>query len=470
MTDATPLARPELVEQLRWTGATEIAAKVRAGELAPRDVVAAALARIDAAQPVLNAFTYRFPEQALADADDVARRVAAGEYLPLAGVPVVIKDDAHYAGHVVTHGSLAYTSPSTETAEIIQRVVAAGAVVVGSTRTPEFCAVPFTESVLGGITRNPWDPSRTPGGSSGGSAAAVAAGLVPIGLGGDGGGSLRGPGAWCGLVGLFPTPGSVSTKPDENVWTGLGVVGGLARTVADAAALYDVVMTESKQLTQAASSAPRPLRIALTYDRPADKPVPQGGPIEPAWRRAAESTAAVLRELGHTVEPVRLRYGATGQKFTLRYLWSSNDELTRVDAPERIERRSRFNARLGRLIPRRLMEWASDSEPERKLLEEQLRGYDLVLTPAMPVAPPPVGESAGELPLVTTLKAAQRVSFLNGWNHVGWPGVSVPAGFDAAGLPTSGLLTGRPDSEQLLVQVAAQLERMRPWPLGKAAP
>lgn len=458
----------DLVEGLRWTSATETAARVRAGELAPRDVVAAAIRRLSQADPQLNAIVHRLDEQALAEANRVAERVAAGDYLPLAGVPVIAKDDVPVKGLVVTHGSRAYTSVAQEDAEVIARVRAAGAVIIATSRTPEFCAVPFTESDLGGATRNPWNLSRTPGGSSGGSVASVAAGVVPMALGGDGGGSIRGPAAWTGLVGLMPTPGAVSSAPDDKVWTGLGVLGGFARTVADAAALYDVLLTDPQQLTSAITAPPATLRIASTLSRAADKPLPIGGPIEAAWRKAADDTAERLRGLGHTVETLKLSYGNTPNKFVVRYLNGIREEvLHKTDAPDRIEPGSRLLVKLGRAM-RRPLAWAVDAEPERRLLERQLEGFDLLLTPTMPVSAPAVGERDAAPRLLTTLRAARRVSFLNTWNHLGWPGVTVPAGFDEHGMPTAALLTGRPGSEALLLQVAAQLEAAHPWPLGKA--
>lgn len=457
-----------LVEELRWLSATETAARVRSGALTPRQVVEAALQRIEAAQPKLNAFTYVLRDEALAEADAVSVRLAAGEDLPLAGVPVAAKDDVPLRGVAVTKGSFAYNHVTPEDAEFIRLVRAAGGVIVGSTRTPEFCLVPFTESERGGITRNPWNTDRTPGGSSGGSAAAVAAGLVPIGLGGDGGGSLRGPAAWTGIVGLFATPGSISNLPMGQVWTGLGIQGGLARTIADVAALYDVLLEDPQDLTGAIKTAPSGLRIGQTLDRALDRPIPQGGKIDPAWIRASDLTATALGQFGHDVSPVTVRFGNTPNKFMVRYLASLADELDNdTDEPARAERGTRLLAKLGRPLAR-FLPWATDSTKERQRIERALEGYDLLLTPAMPCSAPPVGERDGKPAIITALKAAKRVSFLSQWNHLGWPGISIPAGLDADGLPVAALLTARPGNERLLLQVAAQLEQARPWPLGKA--
>lgn len=466
MTD-TVETPPELVEALRWTSAGATAARVRAGDLTPRQAVSAALARIEAAQPSLNAFIRIDRDAALAEADALTERLAGGEYLPLAGVPIAVKDEVAQAGVVVTHGSRAYTEPSTVDADVIKLVRAAGAVIVGATRTPEFCLFPFTESDLGGITSNPWNLGRTPGGSSGGSAAAVAAGLVPLALGGDGGGSIRAPAAWCGLPGLMATPGAVSTAPEPEIWGGLAVLGGFGRSIADTALLYDVLLAERQDLA-AAIAEPAPIvRIGHTLDRAVDKPVPQGGPIEAPWKRASDLTANLLSELGHDVQPVRLRFGNVAPKFTVRYGASLIAEIAGTGDPKAIGREPKLIARIGRPL-QRFLPWAMNVEPERELVEASLEGVDVLLTPTMPVAPPPVGERDRARSLTTALRASRRVSFLNHWNVLGWPGLTVPAGLDADGLPVAVLLVARPGQERLLLQLGAQLERERPWELGKA--
>lgn len=466
MTDAVD-ASPALVEELRFVGAGATAARVRAGELTPRQTVAAALARIDAAQPTLNAFIRIDREAALAEADQVAARLAAGEFLPLAGVPIALKDESAQAGVVVTHGSRAYTQPSEVDADALRLVRAAGAVVVGATRTPEFCLFPFTESDLGGITRNPWDPSRTPGGSSGGSAAAVAAGLVPLALGADGGGSIRAPAAWCGLPGLMATPGSISTAPLPSIWGGLAVMGGFGRSIADTALLYDVLLTERQDLAAAIAEPAPTVRIGHTLDRALDKPLPQGGPIDAAWKRASDLTANLLSELGHDVQPVRVRFGNLSEKFSVRYGTELRAEIAETGDPSAIGREPKAIARLGRLVGP-LRRWALDVEKDRAIVEASLAGVDVLLTPTMPVAPPAVGERDRAPSLLTVLRASRRTSFLFHWNALGWPGLSVPAGLDADGLPVAVLLVARPGHERLLLQLGAHLERERPWELGKA--
>jgi amidase len=458
-----------LVEELRWTSATETAARVRVGELTPRAATQAALARIADAQPRLNAFTWVDAADALAQADRVAERLAAGEELPLAGVPIAVKDEVAVAGRVATKGSRARTTAAEVDAEVVRRIREAGAVIVGATRTPELCLVPFTESALGGVTRNPWDPSRTPGGSSGGAAAAVAAGLVPLALGADGGGSIRAPGAWCGLPGLFSTPGSVSNAPDGELWTGFVSQGGFGRTIADTALLYDVLFTEHQDLSGAVAQAPRRVKILHTADRAADQPLPQGGPVAEPWLRATDLVAGALAELGHEVRPGRLRFANAGLKFTIRYLVSAKGDVEATDHPHLVEPVTRLAARLGGPA-KAMLRWAMNTTKEHAAVEGSLGDADVILTPTMPCAPPPIGEREGRPAIVTLLAAPRRVSFLNHWNLLGWPGLTVPAGVDADGRPLAILLTARPGQERLLLQLAAQLEQARPWQHGAGAP
>jgi amidase len=323
--------------------------------------------------------------------------------------------------------------------------------------------MPYCESDRGGVTRNPWDTERTPGGSSGGSVAAVSAGLVPLALGGDGGGSIRGPAAWTGLPGLFPTVGNVPTAPEPAIWGGLGVPGGFGRSIEDTALLYDVIGTPDWNLRQVIQQDAPPLSIALSYDRASDKPVPTGGPIDASWRQATERTAATLTGLGHAVQPVSVPFGNAAVKFTLRYLAQLGIEAAKTDDPSKLETNTRLLAAIGRPA-KRALGWASNNAPERASVEGALRGHAILLTPAMPVPPPRVGENAGQNGVRVSLRAARRVSFLSVWNHLGWPAITVPAGLDPQGLPLGVLLVGRPGSEPLLLQVAAGLEKAAPWP------
>ncbi|KJY25289.1 amidase family protein, partial [Streptomyces katrae] len=220
-------------------GLAEMAAAVAEGRVSSRELTERSLARIAAAQPSLNAFRIIRAEAALAEAEAADRRLARGERLPLLGVPVAVKDDMDVAGEPTAFGCAGDFPPKPADSEAVRRLRAAGAVVVGKTQTPELGQWPFTEGPAFGATRNPWDTQYTPGGSSGGSAAAVAAGLVPAALGSDGAGSVRIPAAWTHLVGVKPQRGRISTWPEPEAFHGLTVNGVLARTVADAALLLD---------------------------------------------------------------------------------------------------------------------------------------------------------------------------------------------------------------------------------------
>ncbi|KIF02308.1 amidase, partial [Streptomyces sp. RSD-27] len=216
-----------------------MAAALAEGKVSARQLAERSLARIAATQSSLNAFRIVRAEAALAEAEAADRRLARGERLPLLGVPVAVKDDMDVAGEPTAFGCPGDFPPKRADGEAVRRLRAAGAVVVGKTQTPELGQWPFTEGPAFGATRNPWDPAYTPGGSSGGSAAAVAAGLVPAALGSDGAGSVRIPAAWTHLVGVKPQRGRISTWPEPEAFHGLTVNGVLARTVADAALLLD---------------------------------------------------------------------------------------------------------------------------------------------------------------------------------------------------------------------------------------
>ena len=257
-----------------FAGPAALAALVHARDASPRELVELYLQRIEALDPKLNAFRVTLAEQALAEADGLDDDQLTG---PLAGVPIAVKDDLALAGQVATRGTRIHAgdAPAAADAESLRCLRAAGAIPIGITNVPELMIFPWTASAAYGITRNPWDPSRTPGGSSGGSAAAVAAGLAAAATASDGGGSIRIPAACCGLVGMKPSRGRVSAAPGRPGWLGLSTYGALARTVADSALLLDVmhgtVAGEDPALprfagsyVEAAGTPSPPLRIAVS--------------------------------------------------------------------------------------------------------------------------------------------------------------------------------------------------------------
>ncbi|HEX8714747.1 MAG TPA: amidase family protein, partial [Solirubrobacteraceae bacterium] len=261
--------------EIAFAGIARQAELIAAGELSSRELVELCLRRIEAAQPRLNAFRAVLAERALLEADQADARRGAGAERPLLGVPIAVKDDIDVAGEVTALGSNAYGAPAAADAEVVRRLRAAGAVIIGKTNVPELCVWPFTETATFGVTRNPWDVQRAPGGSSGGSAVAVAAGLVGAALGSDGAGSIRIPAAWCGLFGLKPQRGRVSLAPRPRSWNGLSVNGVLTRRVADTALFHDVASgatdidedsapSPTTPFAQAAATPPGRLRIAYS--------------------------------------------------------------------------------------------------------------------------------------------------------------------------------------------------------------
>jgi amidase len=431
---------------------------LRSGDASPRDLVEAALRAIERLDPQLNAFRVVCAERALIEADQAAARLGAGDERPLLGVPVAIKDDVAVAGEVMAFGSNAHGGPQERDWEIVRRLRAAGAIVVGITNVPELTIWPFTESATFGITRNPWDLQRTPGGSSGGSAAAVAAGLVPLATGSDGGGSIRIPAACCGLVGLKPAHHRIPMKPMGEGWHGCSAVGFLTRTVADCALAYEA--TTGEPWVAAAGRSPGRLRIALSFA------VPPGliATIDPRVRRATEETARLLRSLGHEVVERDPDYGRAAVGWMARYLRGIHDDAREMAHPERLEPRTKGMARLGRLVGQRGLDRARTALPaDRARINAIFDDVDVILGPGTATAPPPVGRWTGAGAVRTFLGAGRFVPFQAIWNHTGNPAMCIPAGMSDEGLPLAVQLVGRPDDEPTLLGLAAQVEAERPW-------
>ncbi len=386
-------------------------------------------------------------------------------------MPIAVKDEFDVAGELSTFGTNAYGEPAKADSEIVRRMRAAGAIVIGKTHMPELGAVPWTESPTWGVTRNPWELGHTPGGSSGGSAAAVAAGLVGAALAGDGGGSIRFPAAYCGLFGLKTQHGRVPLAPHLDAWHGMVVNGVLARSVRDTALLYDAIadgpadpgapQVPPSSFLEALGQA-RPLKIALATKLP-PSPLTK---LHAENRAAIEQTAALLRELGHEVNEREVDHGplATSPEYTVIYLRSVHEEAATFAHPERLERRIRALARIGGMIPQGAMDWAlGRKEQYAARMNEALADHDVLLTPVTPAPPPKIGAQEGKGWLPTTLAASATVAYAACWNQTGQPACSVPAGFDADGLPRAVQLIARPNDEATLVALAAQLEAARPW-------
>src|SRR3954452_6753991 len=328
---------------LAFAGVTRHAQLIAAGEVSSRALVEVFLSRIARLDPLLNAFRIVFAEHALAAADQADSWRRAGEERPLLGVPIAVKDDMDVAGETTAFGCDADPEPAAADAEVVRRLRAAGAVILGKTHVPELMATPFTESPTFGVTRNPWDVHRTPGGSSGGSASAVAAGLVSAALGSDGAGSVRIPAACCGLFGLKPQRGRVPTAPDVNPFPGMSVLGPIARTAGDAARFLDAVADRPL-----AVASPERLRVAISTGLP-----PGLGASPDAEQLAGVARVAdALREAGNETFERELDWGMTmGNRVIARFLRGTADKAAEIGHPERLSRRTRGLVRYGRAIP-----------------------------------------------------------------------------------------------------------------------
>ncbi|MFI9007646.1 amidase family protein [Actinosynnema sp. NPDC053489] len=442
-----------------FAGAARQAELLRSGTLTSRDLVAECLRRIDRHDRALNAFRLVFAERALAEAADADARLARGETAPLLGVPVAVKEDLALAGLPTTRGTAAVDTPAPADAEVVRRLRAAGAVVVGRTRMPELGLWPYTESSWAGATRNPWSPDHSPGGSSGGSATAVAAGLVGAAVGTDGAGSIRIPAAGTGLFGLKPRRDLVPLAPERDVWGGLVAAGPITRHVADAALLLDVLAPGHDHASAVTDG--RALRIAVSL-----RPWGPGIGVHPEVRDAVLDTAGLLADLGHDVTRVDPDlHDLTGPAaFAARYLHSAAAGEQALDRPDRLDARTRAVAALGRALPAPLVRaaharTAALTRDANRLFDD----HDLLLTPVLTRPPLRVGEW-DRLPTVAALLAAARMTtFLHLWNVTGNPAASVPAGHTRTGLPLAVQLVAAPDGERTILTAAGQLQRARPW-------
>jgi len=472
----------QAMDALAFLPATEVAARIREGAVSAREAVEGCLRRIETLDPQLGAFIEVDAERAL----DEAEAISPHDERPFAGVPIAVKANIPIAGLCMNFASkfLSGHRP-THSAYLVRRLRAAGFVVVGTTNMPEFGILPTTESRHTGPARNPWDVTRTPGGSSGGSAAAVAAGLVPIAHGNDGGGSLRIPAACCGLVGLKPSRGRISRGPDLGD-SFLASEGVLSRTVVETAILLDVLAgyepgdatwapRPAEPYTLALRRNPGRLRIAMTVANAPDVDA------DPEVVHGVHEAARVLRDLGHEVEEAApalpppesldIFLQVFGPAVALGIAFG---ELLAGRPPEEDEIEP-----LSRVILERAHELPSTGYLAA-LAQLQLlaRGtvaffadYDVLLTPVLASRPLPIGElhGCGDDPLADLRRSGAFAPYTALFNVTGQPAVSVPIGFGEDGLPTAVQLVGHPLGEETLLQLAAQIELARPWAAHRPA-
>ena len=464
--------RADADEAIAFAGAARQAEMVRSGEVTPTELVRLCLSRIERLDPELNSFRKVFAERALLEAEQAEARLKAGEDRPLLGVPIAVKDEVDIAGEVKTFGTDAYTEPAKADSEVVRRLREAGAIIVGLTLLPEMAICGFTESATYGVTRNPWNPQRTPGGSSGGSAAAVAAGLVPIASAGDGAGSIRIPAASCGLFGLKVTRGRVSLAPDLEGWDGLAVLGCLSRSVLDTALWLDIVSGGSQEpeapppperpFVESAKTPPGTLRVAFSTAAPRAMAPPT---VSDEVKAAVSGAADLLRGLGHDVTQKDPEWGGISNNISARFLHGVAKTVQEVPHPERLERRTRGFGRLGKILPKGLFETAvgKGRDADNARINAIFDDHDVLVMPTIGGTALPVRRWEGQGAIRTVLGMSRFYPFCVPWNHLGNPAMAVPFGFGADGMPLSIQVIAAKGNEATLLSLAAQIEAERPW-------
>ncbi|GJP27655.1 amidase [Mycobacterium marinum] len=468
-----------LAEQTRWMDATDQAALVAAGEASPSELLEAAIERIERINPALNAVVIRW--------FDHARETASADLPggPFRGVPFLIKDlYALYAGQPISNGNLAFKQAhviADADTTLVGRYRAAGLVIAGRTNSPELGSLPTTEPVAWGPTRNPWDTSRTPGGSSGGSAAAVASGMVPFAHASDGGGSIRIPASCCGLVGLKPSQGRITLGPLREE-SGMSVEHCLSRTVRDTAALLDatrgpgvgdtvIAPPPIRPYTEELGADPGRLRIGILDHHP------RGGPVDAEVTHATQAVGRLLESLGHHVEvawPAALEDASFDSTFGA--LWSTNMGLAQ----------RRFEEQLGRPLGEDEFELVNRAQADfakhftsvdyalalsaiaafRRAIQSWWHdGWDLLLTPTVASLPVKLGTivSTPEHPMAAMQRAGEFVPFTPPFNTSGQPAISLPLEWTPEGLPLGVQLVAAYGREDVLLRIASQLEQAKPW-------
>ncbi|KMS91407.1 amidase [Prauserella rugosa] len=472
-----------------YTSVVDLAAAIRAKDVSPVEVAECYLDRIAALDPVFNAFSHRADDEVRAAASAAADAVTRGrpeDLPPLHGVPVPIKDLADVAGWPTTYGSLATDhAPKRASDPVVRRFVDAGAIPLGKTTTSEFGAASFTESDAHGVSRNPWDPDRTPGGSSGGAAIAVAAGMAPIAHAEDGGGSIRVPASCTGLVGLKPTRGRVTSSVVDA--EGLGTSGVVSRTVADTAVALDVLarhdpgawwsppsparsfagllsepLLSDRRLSDSLSTDPAHarLRVGVLTTSPID-----GIGVDPACVTAVGTVVRALEEAGHHVVDAALPLPPADELLSVfMKIWNVSSAGIPVAHPDRLEPHNRAQRQAALTVDSLAYVESVQAAQRlsRRIVEAFAVSFDLLVTPTMACLPPRVGawREVGD-PVTASHPMAVFTSL---FNVTGQPAVSVPIHHDEpSGLPVGVHLVAAPWREDLLLRAAHFLEQVHPW-------
>ena len=460
---------------LAFTPALEQAELVRRGEVSPSELVECYLRRIEELNPALGSYITVAAEQARSAARDAEATLARpddGTRPPFLGVPISIKDLNDTAGIRTTHGTAEWRDriPDADD-EVVARIRRGGFVPLGKTVTPEFGPLNISEPPAYPPGRNPWDSTRTCGGSSGGAAAALVAGLCPVSQGSDGGGSIRNPSSWCGAFGIKPQRGRVSAAPHPQSF--FSINGPIGRTVADAAALLDVLAGPApgdawwappfaRPLREEVGAEPGRLRVAFH-----EHPGVERDACASANRQAARATAELLADLGHDVEesaPSGYDEDILVQSSTVFAAnHAAEAELMPYPPLETLDPWMRTLIEMGRLVS------ATDYVKAMHQLQDLVRRtvpffetYDLFVSPTVAGPPPPIGSMTG-VGIEDVMKFWALTPFTALWNTTGQPAMSLPLAHDKAGLPVGVQVVGRPAAEATLVQVAAQIEAARPW-------
>lgn len=456
---------------LDFAPAHELAALIRSRELSPVDLMERSLARIEERNPTLNAFVEVDAESAMEQARALEARLAAGEEVgPLAGLPLGVKDLENAAGFVTTKGSRLYRDNRVDFDDAhVARLRAAGAIVVGKTNTPEFGHIPFTDNELFGSTLNPWNLERTPGGSSGGSSAALASGMVPLATASDGGGSIRIPACYTGLYGLKPSQGRTPIAPRPMpTWLSISCYGPLTRCVRDAAIYLDVVAGPHPEDPE---SLPPP---DVSYTDTLDEPLPK---LRIAFNETLGVTRVqrdVLREvraaaeafagMGHEVEENRDEIPEMGGWWArVSAFQSLGQEWDNFST-----RHDEFTARYIRQLDRALEVGPSDFQEFLRRRGELVswtarlfERYDLLLTPTLPTE---AFAPAGPIPREIEGERANAIAFTYPFNFTGHPAASVPAGLTDAGLPCGLQIVAPRHRDDLVLRASRAYEQARPFP------